>query len=176
MNAAITGWGKCMPPAVLTNADLATFLETDDEWITTRTGMKERRVSHVSAVEMSVVAAERALACAGLTAKDVDLIVYGSCTPEEQVPNAASARRIAPELSTRRSHADSHAVGRRTPPGFQATATVSPSRMPSARVARTSTRWPPSAGGDHSPAASNVASGDLSAPSTLIATDLSIAP
>ena len=35
-NAAITGWGKCMPPAVLSNADLATFLETDDAWITQR--------------------------------------------------------------------------------------------------------------------------------------------
>jgi 3-oxoacyl-[acyl-carrier-protein] synthase III len=87
--ASITGWGSAMPPAVLTNADLSTFLETSDEWITTRTGMKERRISHVSAVEMSTVAATRALACAGLDARDVDLIVYGSCSYEEQVPNAA---------------------------------------------------------------------------------------
>jgi 3-oxoacyl-[acyl-carrier-protein] synthase-3 len=89
--AAITGWGACMPPAVLTNADLSTFLDTSDEWITTRTGMKERRISHVTAVELSTVAAARALACAGLQASDVDLIVYGSCSFEEQVPNAASA-------------------------------------------------------------------------------------
>jgi 3-oxoacyl-[acyl-carrier-protein] synthase-3 len=82
--AAITGWGKCMPPAVLTNQDLSTFLDTDDEWITTRTGMKERRVSHVSATEMATVAAARALAY-------VDLIVYGSCSYDEQVPNSASA-------------------------------------------------------------------------------------
>ena len=41
--AAITGWGKCMPPAVLSNADIATFLDTSDEWIFTRTGMRERR-------------------------------------------------------------------------------------------------------------------------------------
>jgi len=47
--AAITGWGKCMPPAVLSNRDLSTFLDTDDEWIVSRTGMKERRVSHVPA-------------------------------------------------------------------------------------------------------------------------------
>jgi len=80
-----------MPPAVLSNADLSTFLDTSDEWIATRTGMKERRISHVSAVEMSTVAAARALACAGLDAHDVDLIVYGSCSYEEQVPNAASA-------------------------------------------------------------------------------------
>jgi len=89
--ASITGWGSAMPPAVLTNDDLSTFLDTSDEWISTRTGMKERRISHVTAVEMSTVAAARALACAGLDAHDVDLIVYGSCSFEEQVPNAASA-------------------------------------------------------------------------------------
>ena len=88
--AAVTGWGKCMPPAVLTNADLATFLETDDEWITSRTGMKERRVSHVPAIEMSYVASMRALACAGLKATDLDLIVYGTCSNDELVPNSAS--------------------------------------------------------------------------------------
>jgi 3-oxoacyl-[acyl-carrier-protein] synthase-3 len=89
-NAAITGWGKCMPPAVLSNADLSTFLETDDEWIVSRTGMRERRVSHVPAIEMASVAAARALACAGLKAEDVELIVYGSCSNDEQVPNSAS--------------------------------------------------------------------------------------
>lgn len=93
--AAITGWGKCMPPAVLTNADLATFLDTSDEWIVSRTGMKERRVSHVSAIEMAVVAAKRALACAGVEAGDVDLIVYGSCSNDEQVPNSASGVQAA---------------------------------------------------------------------------------
>ena len=93
--AAITGWGKCMPPAVLTNADLSTFLETSDEWISSRTGMHERRVSHVPAIELSVVAASRALACAGLHGKDVDLIVYGSCSNDEGVPNSASGVQIA---------------------------------------------------------------------------------
>ena len=53
--AALTGWGKCLPPAILTNADLGTFLPTDDAWITSRTGMKERRISHVSGLEMSYV-------------------------------------------------------------------------------------------------------------------------
>jgi 3-oxoacyl-[acyl-carrier-protein] synthase-3 len=88
--AAITGWGSCMPPAVLTNADLATFLDTNDEWITSRTGMKERRVSHVSAVVMSTVAAKRALAAAGLDAKDLDLVIYGGVSNEELCPNSAS--------------------------------------------------------------------------------------
>ncbi len=83
-----------MPPGVLTNADLATFLETDDAWITTRTGIRERRISHVSGIEMAHVAAARALACAGLAASDVELVVYGSCSNDEQVPNSASGVQI----------------------------------------------------------------------------------
>ena len=67
-HAAITGWGHCMPPAVLGNADLATFLDTDDEWITQRTGIRERRISHVNGLELARVASLRALACAGMTA------------------------------------------------------------------------------------------------------------
>ncbi|MFN8570919.1 MAG: ketoacyl-ACP synthase III [Gemmatimonadaceae bacterium] len=93
--AAITGWGEGMPPAVLTNDDLSTFLETSDEWIHSRTGMKERRVSHVSAIEMATLASSRALACAGLDAADVELIVYGGCSNEEAVPNSASGVQIA---------------------------------------------------------------------------------
>jgi 3-oxoacyl-[acyl-carrier-protein] synthase-3 len=93
--AAITGWGACMPPATLTNDDLSTFLDTSDEWITTRTGMKERRVSHVPAIRMATVAAARAMACAGLAADDLDLIVYGSCSNDEQVPNSASGVQAA---------------------------------------------------------------------------------
>jgi 3-oxoacyl-[acyl-carrier-protein] synthase-3 len=89
-HAAITGWGKCMPPAVLSNADLATFLDTDDTWISTRTGIHERRVAHVSALELAHVASARALACAGLTGAEVELIVYGSCSNDEQIPNTAS--------------------------------------------------------------------------------------
>ena len=93
--AAITGWGACMPPAVLSNADLSTFLDTTDEWITSRTGMKERRISHVSAMELSTVASARALACAGLVAADVELIIYGSVSNDEAVPNSASGVQLA---------------------------------------------------------------------------------
>jgi 3-oxoacyl-[acyl-carrier-protein] synthase III len=92
--AAITGWGKCMPPAVLSNADLATFVDTTDEWIMQRTGIHERRVSHVTGVTLSAVAAARALACAGIRATDVELIVYGSCSNEEQIPNTASGLSV----------------------------------------------------------------------------------
>ncbi|HUO94690.1 MAG TPA: ketoacyl-ACP synthase III [Steroidobacteraceae bacterium] len=88
--AAITGWGKCLPPSVLTNQDLATFLPTDDEWITTRTGMKERRISHVPGIELAITASRRALACAGLRGEDIDLVIYGSCSNDEAVPNSAS--------------------------------------------------------------------------------------
>ena len=93
--AAITGWGKCMPPSVLTNDDISTFLDTTDEWIVSRTGMKERRIAHVSAIEMARVASLRALACAGLTPADLDLIVYGGCSNDEQVPNSASGVQLA---------------------------------------------------------------------------------
>ena len=63
-HAAITGWGKCLPPAVLSNADLASFLDTSDEWVVSRTGIRERRVSHVLMEELAYVAASRALAAA----------------------------------------------------------------------------------------------------------------
>jgi len=79
-----------MPPAVLSNADLATFLDTDDEWITSRTGISERRISHVSLGELGYVSASRALACAGIGAADLDLIIFGTCSMDEQVPNMAS--------------------------------------------------------------------------------------
>jgi 3-oxoacyl-[acyl-carrier-protein] synthase-3 len=92
--AAITGWGKCMPPSVLTNADLATFLDTSDEWIAQRTGIHERRISHVSGIAMAHVAAVRALACAGIAAADLDLIVYGSCSNDEHIPNSASGLSV----------------------------------------------------------------------------------
>jgi 3-oxoacyl-[acyl-carrier-protein] synthase-3 len=92
--AAITGWGKCMPPAILGNADLATFLDTDDEWIASRTGIHERRIAHVSAHALATVAGARALACAGLSAAELELIVYGSCSNDEQIPNSASGVQL----------------------------------------------------------------------------------
>jgi 3-oxoacyl-[acyl-carrier-protein] synthase-3 len=89
-HAAITGWGKCLPPAVLTNADLATFLETDDEWIVSRTGMRERRITHVPLADLIHVASARALACAGLPADALDLVLVGSTIGDELAPNVAS--------------------------------------------------------------------------------------
>ncbi|EGU37719.1 3-oxoacyl-(acyl carrier protein) synthase III [Vibrio ichthyoenteri ATCC 700023] len=88
--AEITGWGKCLPPATLTNDDLSTFLETSDEWIQTRTGIEQRRISHVETSEMATVAAKQAIACAGLQANDIDLIIIATCSPDSLIPNIAS--------------------------------------------------------------------------------------
>lgn len=94
-NASITGWGKCLPPAVLRNDDIATFLETSDEWISSRTGIHERRISHVPLGELAAVAARRALACAGLEGREIELIVFGSTTYDDQCPNQASGLQRA---------------------------------------------------------------------------------
>ncbi len=89
-NAEITGWGKCMPPNVLTNHDLEQLVDTSDEWITTRTGIKERRISHVEASELAAVAGHRALAAAGKTVNDVDLILVATCSGDSIIPSTAS--------------------------------------------------------------------------------------
>jgi 3-oxoacyl-[acyl-carrier-protein] synthase-3 len=89
-HAAVTGWGKCLPPSILSNADLATFLDTTDEWIVSRTGIRERRIAHTDLAAMAHVAASHALAAAGLAADAVELIVFGTCSFDDQVPNQAS--------------------------------------------------------------------------------------
>lgn len=88
--AQITGWGKCVPPAVLSNKDLETFMETSDEWITTRTGIKERRICHTNFSDMALVAARHALAAADLDPTELDLILLGSLTVDSLCPNTAS--------------------------------------------------------------------------------------
>lgn len=89
-NAIITGWGKCVPPAVLTNSDLETLTDTSDDWITTRTGIKERRISHVEVSDMSAVAARHAIAAAGLEPTDIDLIIMATCSPDRLIPSAGT--------------------------------------------------------------------------------------
>ncbi|MBQ4850911.1 ketoacyl-ACP synthase III [Pseudoalteromonas sp. MMG012] len=88
--AKITGWGKCIPPATITNDEISQIVETNDEWITTRTGIKERRVSHVSTAELATVASQHALACAGIDGSDIDLVLLATCTPSTMVANTAS--------------------------------------------------------------------------------------
>lgn len=89
-NAEITGWGKCLPPTVITNHDLAELFDTSDEWISSRTGIKERRICHVKTSDMAHIAAARALAAAGIDATDIDLIILATCTADTLIPNAVS--------------------------------------------------------------------------------------
>jgi 3-oxoacyl-[acyl-carrier-protein] synthase III len=89
-NATITGWGKCLPPSVLSNHDLEQLVDTSDDWITTRTGIKERRISHVEVSDLSAVASRHALAAAGKSAADLDLIVLATCTGDSIIPSTAS--------------------------------------------------------------------------------------
>ena len=93
-HATITGWGKCLPPAILTSSDLTQLLDTTEEWIVTRTGIRERRISHVPLGELGYVAAARALAAAGLEGRELELIVFGTCSFDEQVPNMASGVQV----------------------------------------------------------------------------------
>jgi 3-oxoacyl-[acyl-carrier-protein] synthase-3 len=88
--ADITGWGKCVPPAVLSNEDLTTFMDTSDEWIASRTGIRERRICHCNFSDMAIVAARRALAAADLDPSELDLILLGSLTMDTLCPNTAS--------------------------------------------------------------------------------------
>ncbi len=88
--AAITGWGKCVPPTVLSNADLERMMDTSDQWITVRSGIKERRISHVEPSGMAAVASQHALAAAGRKIEEIDLIIVASCTSDSIVPATAA--------------------------------------------------------------------------------------
>jgi 3-oxoacyl-[acyl-carrier-protein] synthase III len=101
--AEIVGWGKCLPPATLSNADLSTFLDTSDDWILRRTGIASRPISHVPVSELCLVAAAQALACASVPCDEIELVVVGSCTGDEQMPNTAS--RVQRSLGARRAAA-----------------------------------------------------------------------
>lgn len=84
-HAAITGWGMAIPDRVMTNADLERMVETSDEWIVSRTGIRERHVvgPNDSTTSLATQAARQALERAGLSATDIDLIIVGTCTPDQ---------------------------------------------------------------------------------------------
>lgn len=88
--AEITGWGKCLPPAILTNDAIASVIDTSDEWIKSRSGISERRVSHVPISDLGSVAAQRALAAADADVKDVDLLIVATCSPDTVIPSTAA--------------------------------------------------------------------------------------
>ena len=87
----IVGWGHEVPKTVLTNADLEQIVETSDEWISTRTGIRERHIAGAgeTTASMGAIAAARALAVAGVTADSVDLIVVATLTPDHPMPSTA---------------------------------------------------------------------------------------
>ena len=87
---AITGCGSAAPESVLTNDHLAQMVDTSDEWINTRTGMKNRHIASAgeSLSQLSAIAAERAIAMAGISAIEIDLIILATSTPDDMFGSA----------------------------------------------------------------------------------------
>ena len=104
-NAVITGWGFYAPSRVVTNFDLEKIVETSDEWITSRTGIKERRFASdgEGTATMSTRAARAALDRAKLRPQDVQLIIVGTCSPDYIFP--ATACLVQSELGATRAGA-----------------------------------------------------------------------
>jgi 3-oxoacyl-[acyl-carrier-protein] synthase-3 len=92
MRARIVGTGRGLPEKILTNADLEALIDTNDEWITTRTGIKERRMAaeDESLSDFAVPAAQGALEMAGVDAADIDLVICATVTPDMYFPATAT--------------------------------------------------------------------------------------
>ena len=90
MGTKIVGTGIALPEKVLTNFDLEKMVDTSDEWITTRTGIKERRIAEKETVtELATKASLQALQNAGINPKELDLIILATLTPEKRFPSTA---------------------------------------------------------------------------------------
>ena len=87
-NAVITGWGMYAPSRVMTNDELAKIVDTSDEWIVSRTGIRERRIAadDETTTTLSVHAARDALAVAGVDPSQVDLVIVATCSPDYPLP------------------------------------------------------------------------------------------
>lgn len=105
IRAAVRGMGVYVPERILTNDELARMVDTSDEWITARTGIKRRHIAapDQTTADLAVLAAERALAAAELDAGDLDLIVVGTATPDHYFP--ATACLVQDRLGARRAGA-----------------------------------------------------------------------
>ncbi len=103
--STIAGIGRSIPPRIVTNRDLETSVDTTDEWVRTRTGIRERRVAppEVATSDLAVEAAQEALADAGVDARDIDLIIVGTASPDMLFP--ATACLVQDRLGARRAGA-----------------------------------------------------------------------
>jgi 3-oxoacyl-[acyl-carrier-protein] synthase III len=92
MYSRIVGTGSYLPEKILTNADLEKLVETSDEWIQSRTGIRQRHVAAEgeTTTDLAEHASRRALEAAGVTAADVDLICVGTTTPDLVFPNVGT--------------------------------------------------------------------------------------
>ena len=96
--AVITGWGTALPPKVLTNDDLAGTMDTTDEWIRERTGIRERRVGGTTA-GLSVESGRKAIEMSGVDPSRIDALVLATTTPDRAVP--ATSSTVQTELGLR---------------------------------------------------------------------------
>ena len=96
MGMAIIGCGSAAPQAVLSNQDLSQIVETSDEWISSRTGMKNRHLSSAteSLSQLSAEAAKEAIAMAGIEPTDVDLIILATSTPDDLFGSASKVQHL----------------------------------------------------------------------------------
>jgi 3-oxoacyl-[acyl-carrier-protein] synthase III len=90
--AHIVGWGMAVPETIMTNDDMSAIVETSDEWITSRTGIRERRIANEkeSTTTLAIKAAQQAIEIADIQPTDVDLIIVATSTPENVFPSTAS--------------------------------------------------------------------------------------
>src|SRR5690625_8010058 len=90
-SVVVSGTGSYLPAGILTNDDLSQMVETSDEWIVTRTGIRERRIASAdeTTADMGSVASREAIAAAGLKPEDIDLLIVGTITPDMLFPSTA---------------------------------------------------------------------------------------
>src|SRR3989339_160905 len=91
MRAKIIGTGSYLPEKIVTNDDLSKMVETSDEWITTRTGIKARRVTDYGTTtsDLAVNAAKKAIESSGINPLELDFIIVATCTPDTLFPSVA---------------------------------------------------------------------------------------
>src|SRR6185437_4000586 len=102
LRSQVAGCGVYLPERVITNAELASRLETSDEWIRQRTGIGERRIAAPGELtsDLAVCAAQQALAHAGMRGSDLDLLVLATATPDNTFP--ATATKVQARLGMTR--------------------------------------------------------------------------